>query len=321
MTTTRPPLPQALMDKMRGIEKTTRWRALAVMAVLVAIALHGFLRQDIVLGPVIARLTVEGFIENDQQRLQSLYALQEEPGNVQALIVYINSPGGTIVGGEALYKAIRTIDKSMPVVAVMGEVATSAAYMTALAARHVLAHEGTITGSIGTILQTFNVIPLLKNLGILPETFKSGPLKASPSPFETTTEPVRVATRQMIAESQTLFLQLVQARRSLETGVIETMRDGRVILGKEAARNQLVDALGGEKEARQWLADNHNISQHTPIIDIDYKDEPALGSLLVTAALQFLTQLTQGHTGVSNVHPPTMLSSQQQGLLSLWLAP
>ena len=311
-------LPQAILAKFRAIQQTTRWRTLAVVAILSVLALNGFLRQDIVLGPTIARLTVEGFIDNDQKRLQSLHSLREGHHNVQALIVYINSPGGTMVGGEALYKALRQVNETIPVVAVMGELGTSAAYMTALGARHVLAHEGTITGSIGVIMQTFNIIPLLQNLGILPETFKSGPLKAAPNPFETTTEPVRESARQMIADSKALFFQLVQERRQLSTDTISHMRDGRVVLGRQAARMNLIDALGGEKEALRWLNENHDIAEDTPIIDLVYKEKPPIASLFMRAALHWLTP-EQASGGTR--HPQALLLSQQQGLLSLWLAP
>ena len=110
----------------------------------------------------------------------------------------IDSPGGTFVGGETLYNELRRIAKTKPVVAVMNDVAASAAYMTAAACDHIVAHEGTITGSIGVIFPSVNVVGLLDSLGIKFEDIKSDPMKAQPSPFEETLPAARAWTQHVV---------------------------------------------------------------------------------------------------------------------------
>ena len=95
------------------------------------------------------------------------------------MIVRINSPGGTVVGGETLYNRLRQVAEKKPTVAVLGELATSAAYMTAIGSDHIVAHDGTLTGSIGVILQTADLTGLLDKLGIKPETVKSSPTQGA----------------------------------------------------------------------------------------------------------------------------------------------
>ena len=137
----------------------------------------------------IARLDVEQVIVNDADRLNALDAITYN-SNVKALLVVINSPGGTVVGGEALYQALVRAGDKIPVVAVMGDLATSAGYIIAVTLDHIIAREGTITGSIGVLFQTAKITGLLVNLGISVETIKSGTLKAEPSPFKKLTPAV-----------------------------------------------------------------------------------------------------------------------------------
>jgi protease-4 len=110
-----------------------------------------------------------------------------------ALIVHIDSPGGTVVAGEELYLAIRDIAKTKPVVAVIGNMGTSAGYLVALGADHIIARRSSVTGSIGVLIQTADVTQFLELLGISAETIKSSPLKATPSPLELLTPEARAA--------------------------------------------------------------------------------------------------------------------------------
>ncbi|HOT82023.1 MAG TPA: S49 family peptidase, partial [Candidatus Defluviicoccus seviourii] len=142
-----------LIDRRRLKRKLAFWRVAAVVAFVAAVLAAVGTFQDHWGGPYIARLTVDGVITDDRERDSVLDALTKESA-AKALIVRIDSPGGTVVGGEALFGRLRAVAAHMPVVAVMGELGTSAAYMTAAACDLIVAHEGTITGSIGVILQT-----------------------------------------------------------------------------------------------------------------------------------------------------------------------
>lgn len=260
-----------LIDRRRLKRRLTVWQLLAVAAV-VAVALVAYGRFDgLVSRTHVARLTVTGIIADDAERDEALEALKED-GSVKALIVRIDSPGGTVVGGEALYRRLYEISGRIPVVAVMGEVATSAAYMTALAGERIFAREGTLTGSIGVIMQTADITGLLDKLGIQPESIKSGPLKAQPNPFEPFTPAAREATEAVVADIYQMFVALVAERRAMGADAATGLADGRVYTGRQALANGLIDAIGGESEARQWLQDAKKISADLPVRDVASAD-------------------------------------------------
>lgn len=151
----------------------------------------------------------------------------------------------------------------------MGELATSAAYMTALGSDYIVAHDGTLTGSIGVILQTADVTGLLGKLGIKPEAIKSSPLKAQPNPFETFTPEAREATRKVVGDVYEMFVSMVGERRHLSREQLELVTDGSIFTGRQAKAKGLVDALGGEREARAWLEATHGIAQSLPVRDLE----------------------------------------------------
>lgn len=260
-----------LIDRRRLKRRLTIWQLVAVAAVVgIAVAAYG--RFDgLVSRSHVARLTVTGIITDDNERDQALEALKED-GSVKALVVRIDSPGGTVVGGEALYRRLDEIGERIPVIAVMGEVGTSAAYMAALAGERIFAREGTLTGSIGVIMQTADITGLLDKLGIQPESIKSGPLKAQPNPLEPFTPAAREATEAVVADIFQMFVGMVEERRKMSREAVTTLADGRVYTGRQALANGLIDAIGGESEARQWLQDNKKVSASLPIRDVGTAD-------------------------------------------------
>ncbi len=259
-----------LTDRRRLKRRLLLWRTLAIVAVTaLAVAALGRFGGISGLGDADynARLSVTGIIVDDDRRHQVLSRIAADR-NVKALIVRIDSPGGTVVGGEALHASIRAVAENKPVVAVMGQVATSAGYMVAIAADRIFAREGTITGSIGVILQTTELSGLMEKLGIATEAIKSGPLKAAPSPFEPMTPEVRRVTRALVADIHRMFVSLVAERRALGPEDLRPLVDGRVFTGAAAVRNRLIDAIGGEAEAKTWLNQERNIDSGLRVRDV-----------------------------------------------------
>ena len=257
----------SLVDRSRLKRNLAVWRTLAILiaAVLIVVALGrftGYRQSD-----YIARFAVRNVILDDSRRHDALERIGRD-GNAKALIVRIDSPGGTVVGGEALYRTLRKVAGQKPVVAVLGQVATSAAYMVALGADRIIAREGTITGSIGVLLQTTEITGLLGKLGIVTEAIKSGPLKAVPSPLEPMTPDVRKTTQALVDDIFAMFLRMVAERRKLSRVEAEALADGRVFTGRSAVEMRLVDALGGEAEAIAWLEDSKGIATDLPVRDI-----------------------------------------------------
>ena len=263
----------SLIDRRRLKRRLNTWRVIAILALLGAVivvlsrTMHTPWQK-----PFVARFDVSGVISEDRERDETLADIAKDNA-IRALIVHINSPGGTVVGGENLYRELRQVAARKPVVAVMGTLATSGGYMTALGADHIVARSGTITGSIGVILQTTDVTGLLEKLGISAEAIKSAPLKAVPSPFEPLTEEGRAATKDVVMDMYNLFVDMVTERRQLPRETVLQLADGRIYSGRQAAANKLIDGLGGENEAREWLAAEHEIPLSTPIHEIRVERE------------------------------------------------
>ena len=242
-----------LVDRRRLKRRLTFWRILAVVAIVAAIAAaFGRLGDSVVGGDFMARVTIKGIIVQDDRRLQVLRDLAEN-NSVKAVILWIDSPGGTFVGGETLYRAILDLGSKKPVVAVMDGVAASAAYMTAIAADRLFAREGTLTGSIGVILQATEVTKLLEMIGVTARSFKSGSLKAVPSPLERITPDVEAATQALIDEMYRMFRDMVLERRKMKPADASRFADGRIFTGRQALKNGLIDEIGGEEDAIAWL--------------------------------------------------------------------
>jgi protease-4 len=264
-----------VVERRRLKRRLTFWRVFGVVAVVAAIiAAAGRFdlrrQQDHV-----AKIVIGGLILDDPARDEALKEVADDD-KAKALLVKIDSPGGTYVGGEALYESIRRVGEKKPVVAMMGTTATSAGYMTALASDHIVARSSTLTGSIGVILQTADLTGLFDKIGIKPEVVKSGPLKAQPNPLEKFSPAARKATEAIIADFFDMFVSLVADRRGLTREEVLKLADGRAFSGRQAKKAGLVDALGAEPEARKWLAETHKIDDSLPVkeVKIEHEDQP-----------------------------------------------
>lgn len=273
----------AVLDRRRLKRRLAFWRTSAIVVLVVAMAAlaqwaFGGL-SPFGPGDHVARLSVVGVIVEDQDVLDRLDEIAEDTA-AKALLIYIDSPGGTVVGGESLFKAFRRVATEKPVVAVMGTTAASAGYMVALGADSIFAHEGTVTGSIGVLLQTAEITDLLARLGVSAEAIKSGPLKAVPSPLEELTPSGRAAAQEVVDQMYAMFVEMVGERRGLSEDQLREVADGRVFTGRSAVTHRLVDAIGGEREARAWLESEHDISSDLPSIDRDVtRDSGVIGRL------------------------------------------
>ena len=244
------------------------WRIVAVLAVLVAVAAaYGRFDDGLSGGDHIARVDIKGLIVHEDHRLKKISDLAKNHG-VKAVIIRIDSPGGTVVGGETLHKAFNDLSAAKPVVAVMGGIATSAAYMTAIAADRIYAREGTLTGSIGVLLQTTEVTRLLEMIGVSAKAFKSGSLKAVPSPLEPLSPEVEAATQSLVTDMYTMFRDMVLRRRGLSHADEKRFSDGRAFTGRQALAAGLVDEIGGEEAAVTWLETTRDVPKGLKIRDV-----------------------------------------------------
>ena len=264
-----------VVERRRLKRRLTFWRVLGVVALVAAVVAAAgrfdLRRQQ----DHVAQIAIGGLILDDPARDEALKEVADDD-KVKALLVKINTPGGTYVGGEALYESLRQVGEKKPVVAIMGTTATSAGYMSALGSDHIVARSSTLTGSIGVILQTADVTGLLDKIGIKSVVVKSGPLKAQPNPLEKFLPAARKATEAIIADYFDMFVTLVAERRSLSREQVLKLADGRIFSGRQAKKARLVDALGAEPEARKWLSETHKIADSLPVKEVKVKHEDEL---------------------------------------------
>jgi protease IV len=251
--------PDLLLDRRRLKRHLFAWRLLtvivAVLAVGIAMRAGGFPAS----GKHVARVTVSGLITEDRKLNQAVEALAKDD-SVPAVILYVNSPGGSVAGGESLHKSIGRVAAKKPVVAVMGGVAASAGYMVALPAARIFAREGTLTGSIGVLLETAEVSGLLKSIGVDAEAITSGPLKNQPSFFHPLSPQGREVLNGLVMDMYDQFVGMVAAGRHLEADRVRQLADGRAFTGRQALQLGLIDQIGGEPDAREWLAKEKGVS-------------------------------------------------------------
>jgi protease IV len=285
-----------IVDRRRIRRKLTFWRVAAAIVAIAAVVTVGVIatggRTSLTTSGSIARINIEGLIRSDQERVEALERLEKSPA--AAVIVHINSPGGTTAGSEQLYDALVRLKAKKPLVVVVEGLAASGGYITAIAADHIVAQQSSLVGSIGVLFQFPNFTELLKTVGVKVEEVKSSPLKAAPNGFEPTSPEARAALDALVKDSYAWFRGLVKQRRGMDDGLLEKVADGRVFTGRQAVDLKLVDQLGDEKAAVAWLVAEKKIKSDLPVRD--YKLNPRFGDLtfLRTAASITLDALGLG---------------------------
>ena len=257
-----------LIDRRRLKRRLVFWRLVAVLAVIGAGA-YAFAtaRPGAIGGPHITRVRVNGIITEDRKLLEAVNALAKD-SSVAAVMLSVDSPGGSVAGGESLHDALVRVAAAKPLVTVMGGTAASAGYMISVPAARIFASNATLTGSIGVILETGNIGGLLEKLGVQSDPIISGPLKDQPS----YTAPMSVAGRAylqgLVGDLFGQFVTIVAQGRHMDEAKVRELADGRAYDGRQALGLGLVDEIGGEQAARDWLAKEKGVSASLPVQDL-----------------------------------------------------
>jgi protease-4 len=278
-----------IVDRRRIRRKLTFWRAVAALGVIAAVVAVAVVvspsgRSAISGSNAIARVKIDGLIRSDQTRVEALERL--EKSSAAAVIVHINSPGGTTAGSEQLYDALMRLKAKKPLVVVVEGLAASGGYIAALASDQIIAQQTSLVGSIGVLFQIPNVSDLLKTVGVKVEEVKSSPLKAAPNGYEPTSPEARAALDSLVKDSYAWFRGLVKDRRNMDDATLQTVADGRVFTGRQAVGLKLIDQLGDEKTAVAWLVAQKKVGSDVPVKD--FRLSPRFGDmtfLRVTASM------------------------------------
>jgi protease-4 len=260
-----------IVDRRRLRRKLTFWRVVAVLSAIAGvIAVAAVARRSDSLSdplrPQISRVTIQGIIRGDRDRTEALDRLSRSRAT-RAVIVHIDSPGGTTTGSEELHQALRRVAEKKPTVVVVDGLAASGGYMAAMAADHIIAQNSSLVGSIGVLFQYPNLTDLLDKIGVKMEEIKSSPLKAAPNGFEPTSPQAHAAIESLVSDSFAWFRDIVRERRKLDGEALDRVTDGRVFTGRQAIELKLADQIGREQDAIDWLAKANDIDPATPVRD------------------------------------------------------
>ncbi len=278
--------PDYIIERRQNKSKLRFWKlaTIIMLIVLIAFSTKQINRKSseylLNTNKYIASILIEDIIFEDAKRDKRLEKIIDDD-QIKALIVNVNSPGGTVVGSEKIYNIFRKISAKKPVVVVMGTLAASGGYLISLGGDYIISHNGTITGSIGVIFQTLEVTDLAKTLGITFNNFKSSELKAAPNPTEKVTEEVRQAIMANIQDTYDYFIELVALRRNIPIEEVKKIADGRIYSGRQALQLKLVDAVGSEDDAIKWLQEIKKIDTKLKVEEFLIKPKPKFLDILM----------------------------------------
>ncbi|HEY9761444.1 MAG TPA: signal peptide peptidase SppA [Trichocoleus sp.] len=203
----------------------------------------------------IARIEVSGAIGTETRKkvLESLKEVEEK--KFPALLLRIDSPGGTVGDSQEIYNALLRLRDKVKVVASFGNISASGGVYIGMGAEHIVANPGTITGSIGVILRGNNIERLLDKVGVSFKVIKSGPYKDILSFDRELTDPEKTILQELIDVSYGQFVRTVAEARKLSEETVRSFADGRIFTGEQALNLGVVDRLGTEDDARRWAAE------------------------------------------------------------------
>ena len=241
-------------------------------------------------GDKIGVVTIRGVIKDSRTTIDQLLRFKKDK-NVKAIVLRIDSPGGGVGPSQEIYEEVGKIRAKKKVVASMGSVAASGGYYIACAADRIVANPGTITGSIGVIIEFGNVEELMNKIGFKSVVIKSGEHKDVMSPFRTITSEERSLLQGVIDSVHNQFVEAVSRGRKLEKEAVYRIADGRIFSGEQAKALGLVDTLGNFQDAVSEAAEIVGIEGDPKVVYPPKKKLSLLDYLLQNMANNFIDHL------------------------------
>ncbi|ETO91329.1 MAG: signal peptide peptidase SppA, 36K type [Candidatus Xenolissoclinum pacificiensis L6] len=285
-----------------------KWKIFAVvLAVMLVITFitHKTSKSPVnVSRPIIARVHINGMIKLDEVRERILKENIVNNNNVKAMILVINSPGGSVGGSEQLYNSIRSIAKIKPVYAVVKEMATSGAYMASIATHKIIVAPSSIVGSIGVILTSPNLSKAMEKFGVSQHRIASSEYKAQPSLYHDMSEQVQEYLQDLNYDLNDLFRKKIIESRSefFDQESILNVANGKVYTGTQAMDLKLVDLLGNEETALDLLKTEHNIDCSVVDIPMSLNNKKDYKIDILAKALGFLASRISDDNSYEDVY-------------------
>ncbi len=251
----------------RGIVRRVLWALGIGMGVLFLVNLF-FPDLDISMEDRVGVIRIEGVILDSQSTIGELKRFGENP-SVKAIVLRIDSPGGGVVPSQEIHDAVQRVrnKNNKAVIASMGSVAASGGYYIAVATDRIMANSGTLTGSIGVIMEMANVEGLLKKIGVEGVVIKSGRFKDVGSPLRKMSDEEHELLQSVMDDVHRQFIEAVAVGRGLDVTVVQALADGRIFTGRQAKDSKLVDELGDLEAAIQLAADVAGIEGVPKVIE------------------------------------------------------
>lgn len=265
------------------------------MLALVAVLVLWFAgkRSVLTLSDTVVVVKLEGIITDPTEVTEQLREL-EDNANVKAVVLRIDSPGGSVGPSQEIYSAVKRLRKVKPVVASMGAMAASGGFYAAMAANKIVANPGTITGSIGVIVEFINAEELLTKIGLKGRVIKSGKFKDTGSPFRGMTPEEEALLQDVINDVNSQFVTAVADGRGLKVEEVTRIADGRVFSGAQAKTLKLIDELGDLTDAIILSAKLAGIVGKPNVVYPEKKGMGIIGTLLDSDAAGKVAQLLSG---------------------------
>jgi protease IV len=310
-----------IADRRSLRRRVTLWRVLGALGLIIGVIGLGFAfggRQALPLGgDHVARVRISGMITGDERTLRLLREVREARG-VKGVVVQVDSPGGTVSGSEALYLALRQLSEAKPTAAVVSGLAASGGYIAALGTDRIVAQQTSLVGSIGVLFQMPNATKLLDTIGVNVEAIRSTPLKAAPSGFEPTSPEARAALQRVVNDHYDWFRALVRTRRGMSDSEVAAVADGRVHTGRQSLELKLIDVIGAERQAVEWMESERSLAKSLPVRDWRRRSEAdALGLWSGAARLASAAGL-EGLAGLIQRAGALEPGMRLDGALALW---
>jgi protease IV len=244
------------MKRKRAVRTALALLGLLILAVigvslLTSLALDG----GLLVGERVALIRIEGVILDSRETIEELHRFTDKP-SIKAVVLRIDSPGGGVVPSQEIHREVLKARKDgrLKVVASMGNLAASGGYYIAVATDKIVANPGTLTGSIGVIMELANVQGLLEKVGVQSVIIKSGRYKDLASPLRAMSEEDRALLQRLLDDVHDQFIQAVAAGRALNVEEVRPLADGRIFTGRQARTAKLVDELGDLQDAIKLAA-------------------------------------------------------------------
>jgi protease-4 len=200
----------------------------------------------------VAVVEIEGAIMDAKKEVKMIREI-EKKDSIKGVVVYVNSPGGAPAPSQEIYRALKKLDEIKPVVASLGTVAASGGYWVALGARKIVSNPGTVTGSIGVLMEMANLEKLLEWAKVERYLLKAGKYKDIGSPFKPLGDEERKILKSSLDDIHRQFKEAVSAGRDLPMQIVDVLADGRPYTGRQALESKLVDQMGGLYDAAELV--------------------------------------------------------------------